>query len=186
MSAPKHPRLAQEQRSEILRRLKSGDAVTALAREFGVSQSTVSQVKSRGIRPARATTTAGSVVAVRLSPVEMDALEQLKKRAGIESNSDAIRSLLRMAVGLLEFERDDETRLEEIRTELHKIGVNVNQIALAANRGRTDLLQHQWKELTELRRSLPEVRSYLKAVVDEQRRKGIRLYEKFGEGRGDV
>ncbi|TWI28220.1 plasmid mobilization relaxosome protein MobC [Paracoccus sulfuroxidans] len=72
------------------------------------------------------------------------------------------------------------TRVEG-KTELHKIGVNVNQIALAANRGRTDLLQHQWAEINELRRVLPEARGFLKAAMDEQRRKGVRLYEKFAE-----
>lgn len=186
MTTAKHSRLSPSQRDDLTRRLRAGEKAAALAAEFGVSRSAVSQIKTRGERTSRATTSKGAVVAVRLSPAELDALNRLKKSAGTEKNADAIRSLLRMAVGLLEFERDDETRLEEIQTELHKIGVNVNQIALAANRGRTDLLQHQWKELNELRRSLPEVRSYLKAVVDEQRRKGIRLYEKFGEGRGDV
>ena len=186
MTKAKHSRLTPNQRDDLTRRLKAGEKAAALAQEFGVSRSAVSQIKSRGESTSRAMTTKGAVVAVRLSPAELDALGRLKKRAGTEKNADAIRSLLRMAVGLLEFDAEEEARLEEIRTELHKIGVNVNQIALAANRGRTDLLQHQWKELNELRRSLPEVRSYLKAVVDEQRRKGIRLYEKFGEGRGDV
>lgn len=186
MTTAKHSRLTPSQRDDLVRRLKAGEKAAALATEFGVSRSAVSQIKSRGENASRATTSKGAVVAVRLSPAEMDALDRLKKRAGSEKNADAIRSLLRMAVGLLEFEPEEESRLAEIRTELHKIGVNVNQIALAANRGRTDLLQHQWKELNELRRFLPEVRGYLKAVVDEQRRKGIRLYEKFGEGRADV
>lgn len=186
MTIAKHIRLTLSQRNDLTLRLKAGEKAAALAAEFGVSRSAVSQIKSRSDGASRATTSKGAVVAARLSPAEMDALDRLKKRAGTRKNADAIRSLLRMAVGLLEFQPEEESRLEEIRTELHKIGVNVNQIALAANRGRTDLLQHQWKELNELRRSLPKVRSYLKAVVDEQRRKGIRLYEKFGEGREDV
>lgn len=179
MTAPKYHRLTPDQRDELVRRLMTGEKASALAQEFGVSRSAVSQIKSRKTSVSRATTSAGAGIAVRLSPAEIDALNRLKHRAGYGSNSEAIRALLRMAVGILEFDRQEETRLEEIQTELHKIGVNVNQIALAANRGRTDLVHHQWKAINELRRSLPEVRSYLKMVVDEQRRRGIRLYEKY-------
>lgn len=181
----KHHRLTPAQRDELARRLTSGEKASALAQEFGVSRSAVSQFKARKASASRATTSAGAGIAVRLSPAEIDALNRLKHRAGYGSNSEAIRSLLRMSVGMLEFDREEQTRLEEIHTELHKIGVNVNQIALAANRGRTDLVQHQWKAINDLRRSLPEVRTYLKAVIDEQRRKGIRLFEKFS-GAADV
>lgn len=174
-------RLTREQRTALVRRLKAGEGVSALAREFGVSQPAVSQIKSREIGGSRATTSAGEVVSLRLSPTEVVALEKLKSRRGYSSNSDAMRSLLRLAVGLLEFEPEAAGQLEGIQAELHKIGVNINQIALAANRGRTDLLQRQWNEINDLRRALPEVRNHLKAVVEEQRRKGIRLYEKFGE-----
>lgn len=177
----KQARLTPDQRTALVQRLKAGDGVSALAREFGISQPAVSQIKSREIGGSRATTSAGEVVSLRLSPAEAEALERLKARRGYSSNSDAMRSLLRLAVGLLEFEPEDVDQLEAIQTELHKIGVNVNQIALAANRGRTDLLQHQWAEINELRRVLPEARGFLKAAMDEQRRKGVRLYEKFAE-----
>jgi hypothetical protein len=49
----------------------------------------------------------------------------------------------RMASGFLEFSREDSARLEEIRYELAKIGTNVNQIALAANRGRASMVRTQ-------------------------------------------
>ncbi|WP_299846347.1 plasmid mobilization relaxosome protein MobC [uncultured Paracoccus sp.] len=185
MKKPRRKHLTPQQRDELFRRLMAGERATDLAREFGVSRSAVSHMKFRRSDGSRAATAAGSGVAVRLSPAEIAALNRLKQRAGYSTNSAALRSLLRMAVGMLEFDRQEEARLAEIQTELHKIGVNVNQIALAANRGRLDLVQHQWQAINELRRSLPEVRTYLKAVVDEQRRKGIRLYEKFG-GAGDV
>lgn len=185
MKKPRRKHLTPQQRDELFRRLMSGERATDLAQEYGVSRSAVSQLKSRRLVGSRAGTSGGSSFAVRLSPAEIAALNRLKQHAGYSSNSAAIRSLLRMAVGMLEFDRQEESRLEEIQTELHKIGVNVNQIALAANRGRTDLVHHQWTALNDLRQSLPAVRTYLKAVVDEQRRKGIRLYEKFG-GAGDV
>lgn len=181
MTTEKRPRLTPTRRAELVRGLKAGARTSALAEEFGVSASTVSQIKSRELGRSRSTTSAGKNVGMRLSPTELHALEKLKSRRGYTSNSDAMRSLLRLAVGLLEFEPEEAAQLEGVQSELHKIGVNINQIALAANRGRTDLLQHQWNEINDLRRALPEVRNHLKAVVEEQRRKGIRLYEKFRE-----
>ena len=66
-------------------------------------------------------------------------------------------------------------------TPLGPIGVAVNGIALAAGRGRMDPSHEHWAALSALRQSLPEMRSYLRAVVDEQRRRGIRLFAAFRE-----
>ena len=120
-----------------------------------------------------------------MSPAELESLEWLKARFGFGSNSDAIRALVRAASGMLEFDPVTAEKLTEVKAELHKIGVNVNQIALAANRGRIDLTRHEWKALDAVRQALPGVRIYLQAVVDEQRRRGTRLFQKFIEaGRG--
>ena len=82
---------------------------------------------------------------------------------------------------MLEFDPVTAEKLTEVKAELHKIGVNVNQIALAANRGRIDLTRQEWKALDAVRQALPGVRRYLQAVVDEQRRRGTRLFQKFIE-----
>lgn len=136
-------------------------------------------------RPSRETaTTGGRSVSARLSPVELEALEALKARHGLGSNSDALRALVRAASGMLEADPATGERLEAIRAELHGISVAVNAIALAANRGRIDLDREHWVALSALRQSLPEMRSYLRAVVDEQRRRGIRLFAEFREAEG--
>ncbi|WP_227754487.1 plasmid mobilization relaxosome protein MobC [Stagnihabitans tardus] len=90
-----------------------------------------------------------------------------------------MRSIIRMASGFLEFSREDSARLEEIRYELGKIGTNVNQIALAANRGRVPLVRAQWEAIDELRRALPGVRKALSDVVAEHRRRGVELFRRF-------
>lgn len=86
-----------------------------------------------------------------------------------------------MAAGFLEFSQADSAHLEEIRYELHKIGVNVNQIALAANRGRSPLVRAQWEAIHDLRRAMPDVRSRLSQVIRERRRQGTELFRKFAE-----
>jgi hypothetical protein len=86
-----------------------------------------------------------------------------------------------MASGFLEFSREDSTRLDEIRYELGKIGTNVNQIALAANRGRAPMVRAQWASVEDLRRSLPAVARALNQIIAERRRQGVVLFRKFIE-----
>lgn len=123
----------------------------------------------------------GQVVSCRLPAVELQAFDALCSQLGAKSRSDGVRSIVRMASGFLEFSREDSTRLEEIRYELAKIGTNVNQIALAANRGRAPMVRAQWTSVEELRRSLPVVARALNQIIAERRRQGVALFRKFVE-----
>ena len=126
----------------------------------------------------------GQVISSRLSAEELRAFDALCDALGARSRSGGLRSVIRMASGFLEFSREDSVRLEEIRFELHKIGVNVNQIALAANRGRSPMVKAQWASVDELRRALPVVAKTLNQVIAERRRRGVALFRKFAEAEG--
>ena len=123
----------------------------------------------------------GQVVSCRLPAVELQAFDALCTQLGAKSRSDGVRSIVRMASGFLEFSREDSSRLEELRYELGKIGTNVNQIALAANRGRASMVRAQWVSVEELRRSLPAVARALNQIIAERRRQGVALFRKFVE-----
>jgi hypothetical protein len=123
----------------------------------------------------------GQVVSCRLPAEELQAFDALCTQLGAKSRSDGVRSVVRMASGFLEFSREDCARLEEIRYELAKIGTNVNQIALAANRGRAPMAKAQWASVEELRRSLPMVAKALSQIIAERRRQGVALFRKFVE-----
>jgi hypothetical protein len=123
----------------------------------------------------------GQVVSCRLPAEELHAFDALCTQLGAKSRSDGVRSVVRMASGFLEFSREDNARLEEIRYELAKIGTNVNQIALAANRGRAPMVKAQWASVEELRRSLPMVAKALSQIIAERRRQGVALFRKFVE-----
>ena len=123
----------------------------------------------------------GQVVSCRLPAEELQAFDALCIQLGAKSRSDGVRSVVRMASGFLEFSREDSTKLEEIRYELAKIGTNVNQIALAANRGRAPMVKAQWVSVEELRRSLPMVAKALSQIIAERRRQGVALFRKFAE-----
>ena len=126
----------------------------------------------------------GQVVSCRLPAEELHAFDALCTQLGAKSRSDGVRSVVRMASGFLEFSREDSARLEEIRYELGKIGTNVNQIALAANRGRAPMVKAQWASVDELRRSLPMVAKTLSQIIAERRRQGVALFRKFAEAEG--
>jgi hypothetical protein len=123
----------------------------------------------------------GQVVSCRLPAEELHAFDALCTQLGAKSRSDGVRSVVRMASGFLEFSREDSAKLEEIRYELGKIGTNVNQIALAANRGRAPMVKAQWASVEELRRSLPMVAKALSQIIAERRRQGVALFRKFAE-----
>nr|WP_255434938.1 DNA mobilization endonuclease VirD1/MobC family subunit [Paracoccus sp. MC1862] len=177
--------LTQSERDEAIRRLRQGGDVRTVADAVGAAPAAVKGIKHNAVRPRDGATTNGKPVSARLTPTEIEQLEWLKARFGFGSNSDAIRALVRASTGMLEFDPVTAEKLTEVKAELHKIGVNVNQIALAANQGRIELARQEWKALDAVRHALPGVRIYLQAVVDEQRRRGTRLFQKFIEaGRG--
>jgi hypothetical protein len=144
----------------------------------GIADSAVQQGAGRG-RPRLEDK--GQVVSCRLPAEELCAFDALCTQLGAKSRSDGVRSVVRMASGFLEFSREDSVRLEEIRYELGKIGTNVNQIALAANRGRTPMVKAQWASVDELRQSLPMVAKALSQIIAERRRQGVALFRKFVE-----
>lgn len=121
----------------------------------------------------------GQVISCRLPAEELSAFDALCDALGAKSRSDGLRSVIRMASGFLEFSSEDSAQLDEIRFELHKIGVNVNQIALAANRGRTPMVRSQWGAIEALRRELPSLRTTLAQVISERRRRGTALFRQF-------
>ena len=163
-------------------RLKSQSKVLAKAgKEF--SYSAAQQGVGRG-RPRLEEK--GQVVSCRLPAEELQAFDALCTQLGAKSRSDGVRSVVRMASGFLEFSREDSAQLEEIRYELAKIGTNVNQIALAANRGRAPMVKAQWASVEELRRSLPIVAKALSQIIAERRRQGVALFRKFIEAQEGV
>lgn len=174
-------RLAPKKRREALRQLTAGGEIATAAERLEAQGAAKAGTGSRRLRRSETATTGTKTVSVRLSPVELEVLGKLKARHGYRSNSDALRGMVRLAGGMLEFEPEAARQLEDIKSELHRIGVNVNQVAHAANRGRVDLVQAQWRAITELRQGLPRLRTYLQAVVEEQRRQGVRLFRKFAE-----
>ena len=148
------------------------------------AESLASELAQRPRRGRPVSEGSGQVISCRLPAEELHAFDALCTQLGAKSRSDGVRSVVRMASGFLEFSREDSAKLDEIRYELGKIGTNVNQIALAANRGRAPMVKAQWAAVDELRRSLPMVAKALSQIIAERRRQGVALFRKFAEAEG--
>lgn len=163
--------------------VQDGKPVGEVAKAFGVKRDTIYKLKKRMSFTSSAATSANRIVAFRLSEDEFRAFSVLAMESGCETNGEFARVLVRSAAGFVEISREKADALEEIRAELHKIGVNVNQIARAANSRKVHLAKAQWDEITKLSNDLVPLRTYFNGIVAEARRKGSRWWRKSEYGK---
>jgi hypothetical protein len=117
-------------------------------------------------------TTGGCILSVRVSLEEAQAFDAAVGSAGFSSRSEALRSLVRGAGGAVAPLPEETELLATIARELHKIGVNVNQIALAANRRQIALIRAEWDEIGHLRKIVPELRLGIGRLIGLRRQAG--------------
>jgi hypothetical protein len=106
--------------------------------------------------------------------------------AGFSSRSEALRSLVRGAGGAVAPLPEETELLSAIARELHKIGVNVNQVALAANRRQIALMRAEWDEIGHLRKLLPELRLAIGRLVGLRRQAGRAALDRPAAGHRPV
>jgi hypothetical protein len=133
-----------------------GHAADRAGQAIHEGASDVSQIGvSRTPRP----TTGGRILSVRVSREEALAFDEVMASTGFASRSEA--------------PLPEETELlAGLARELHKIGVNVNQIALAANRRQIALMRAEWDAIAQLRKLLPELRLAIGRLVGLRRQAG--------------
>lgn len=127
-------------------------------------------------------TTGGRILSVRVSREEAQAFDAAIEGAGFASRSEALRSLVRGAGGAVAPLPEEVELLAGLARELHKIGVNVNQIALAANRRQIALMRAEWEEIGQLRKLLPELRLAIGRLIGLRRQAGRAALGVAGSG----
>lgn len=172
-------RLTPDERKRVLAELQAGGKVATVARQFGVDLSTVRRVREAPMSAPAGEGTSKQVVAARLSVDEIRAFDAATGRFGYRSRSDALRALARSAAGMVEFSREENAGLDELTRELNKIGVNVNQLARAANSGRLPAGGRQLDVLSDLRREVSQLRAFMLDLTAERRRRGMKLFEQY-------
>lgn len=155
-------------------------------REAGRAGQAVSEGRSKdalvGISHPPRPTTDGRILSVRVSREEAQAFDAAIEVAGFASRSEALRSLVRGAGGAVAPLPEETELLAGLVRELHKIGVNVNQIALAANRRQIALMRAEWDEIGQLRKLLPELRLAIGRLIGLRRQAGRAALGAAGSG----
>lgn len=158
----------------------------ARVRDAGGAGQAVSEGMSRdallGIPHPPRPTTGGRILSVRVSREEAQAFDAAIEAAGFASRSEALRSLVRGAGGAVAPLPEETELLAGLVRELHKIGVNVNQIALAANRRQIALMRAEWDEIGQLRKLLPELRLAIGRLIGLRRQAGRAALGAAGSG----
>ena len=163
-------------RERIVARLNEGVPVAAIAAEFAVARNTIYRIRAAlpgRRRPAHAPS---ELVSFRVSAAEKQAFDEALARAGFKDRSDALRALVRNSVGLLDRNFAFVGEVKALYDEVSAIGVNVNQIARAVNRGQAPPMREAGKELAELKSQLRKVLPALNYVVQEARRSNERVW----------
>lgn len=163
-------------RDQIVLRLKEGVPVGRIASEFEVAKSTVYRLRRAAIAPMRPAFAPTERVSFRISAGEQEAFDEELARAGFKDRSDALRALVRNSVGLLDRNFAFVGEVKALYDEVSAIGVNVNQIARAVNRGQAPPLREAGKDLAELKSQLRKVLPALNNVVQEARRSNERVW----------
>ncbi len=162
--------------------LRDGASYEDVAGEFGVKPDTIYRLAKRRNVVTAKRKPIHPVVTFRLPEDELKAFDALVVKHGFTSRSELARALARGASGFLEVSQQDRADLHSVKVELLAMGRNLNQLTRAANSGRVDLVKAQWEDLTELKSTISRLRGYVTDVVNETRRRSVRLWRKSEYG----
>jgi transposase-like protein len=156
-------RLTEIEKMQIVREAAEGVSTSELAERFEVTSRAVRYVlKADAERQADAAIPV-SAVSVKVTAAELEALDAVLAKAGIESRAEGLRRLIQAAGGVFVPDAQMAAEMARYRASLHEVGNGVAQIAkqmAQANR----MGQGAGPEFTELR--LAQMRGLARFILD--------------------
>lgn len=131
--------LTIERRIELARRYSRGDDVNALSKEFSVSVRQVYRIISEQRGDTAASEKNPIVVSFRAPEAEVEGYLKLAEEVGITEKSYALRSLVRMAQGLIELFPSGFSDFNRSAWLIKKEGQLLNQLAKSVHKGKLRL-----------------------------------------------
>ena len=126
-------RLPHETKQDIWRLAGMGLTDAAIAQKCGCARQTVSRVRAGEGAPDR--TTKGRILQVRVSQREADAFAALLREQSMTA-SEALRRMIRMAGGVVDFRAEEIAALHQSGNQLNAMARNLVQMLQLARAGR--------------------------------------------------
>ena len=156
-------RLTEIEKMQIVREAAEGVSTSELAERFEVTSRGVRYVlKADAERQADAAIPV-SAVSVKVTAVELEALDEVLAKAGIESRAEGLRRLIQAAGGVFVPDAQMAAEMARYRASLHEVGNGVAQIAKQMTRANRQG-QGAGPEFTELR--LAQMRGLARFILD--------------------
>ena len=160
-------RLTQTERAEIIREAGEGVGTSVLAERFGVTPRAIQYTLKADDERQRDAAVATAAVTVKLTPEELDALDEVLSAAGIETRTEGVRRLIQAAGGTFVPDAQLAAEMARYRASLHEVGNGVVQIAkqlVKANQMGQGREGDASAELSELR--LAQMRGLARFILD--------------------
>ena len=122
-------RLTATQKMEIVREAAEGVSTAALSERFGVSQRAIQYTLKADAERQKDTAVATAAVTVKLTPDELEALDEVFSAAGIETRTEGLRRLIQAAGGTFVPDTQLAAQMARYRTSLHEVGNGVVQLS---------------------------------------------------------
>ncbi|WP_305970534.1 MULTISPECIES: transposase [unclassified Mameliella] len=160
-------RLTQTERAEIVREAGEGVGTSVLAERFGVTPRAIQYTLKADEERQKDAAVATAAVTVKLTPEELEALDEVLAAAGIETRTEGVRRLIQAAGGTFVPDAQLAAEMARYRASLHEVGNGVVQIAkqmAKANQMGQGSEGDASEELSELR--LAQMRGLARFILD--------------------
>ena len=160
-------RLTQTERAEIIREAGEGVGTSELAERFGVTPRAIQYTLKADEERQKDAAVATAAVTVKLTPEELEALDEVLAAAGIETRTEGVRRLIQAAGGTFVPDAQLAAEMARYRASLHEVGNGVVQVAkqmMKASRAGQGEGSAPNAELSELR--LAQMRGLARFILD--------------------
>ena len=160
-------RLTEIEKMQIVREAAEGVSTSELAARFGVTSRAVRYVLKADAERQTDTAIPVSAVSVKVTAAELEALDEVLAKAGIESRAEGLRRLIQAAGGVFVPDAQMAAEMARYRSSLHEVGNGVAQIAkqmTRANRMGQGADGRTRAEFSELR--LAQMRGLARFILD--------------------
>lgn len=154
-------RLLHAERRSIMERYCSGDRVSSLSKEYGVSRHRIMQIVNGEMHDETKRPIIERQVTFTVSAEDMDTFMDAALESGYRSRNDALNALLRLSSGIFSLSRTELTLLSALEGRINEAET---RIFVSVERGRGVLTDADRGSILELVEHISTLRNELKSL----------------------